>query len=247
MNMVQAHARPNTILTQARNALRAEPRINPHRTPVDISFENGVLTVEGELDDIAAKKLALERLAAVPGVVGIIDRLHVRPAQHMGDGAIRNHVRDALLQEPALANIALREVIKGKNSTVRQPRENTAGDITVRVDDGVVTLDGDVPGLAQKRLAGVLAWWVPGSRDVINGLGVTPLEQDSDDEITEAVRVALEKDPFVDASRIRVHTSKCVVELDGLVPGDKEREMAEYDAWYVFGVDRVVNRIHVRP
>lgn len=33
---------------------------------------------------------------------------------------------------------------------------------------------------------------------------------------------------------------------DVLVPTRAEREMAEFDAWYVLGVDRVVNRIEVR-
>jgi osmotically-inducible protein OsmY len=36
------------------------------------------------------------------------------------------------------------------------------------------------------------------------------------------------------------------VTLTGLVPTDAEREMAEFDAWYVFGVDRVINQIAVR-
>lgn len=87
------------------------------------------------------------------------------------------------------------------------------------------------------RLAGVLAWWVPGSRDVVNGLGVEPPEEDNDDEVSDAVRLVLEKDPFVDATRIDVSTRDYVVTLEGLVPAVGEREMAEFDAWYVFGVD----------
>jgi osmotically-inducible protein OsmY len=31
------------------------------------------------------------------------------------------------------------------------------------------------------------------------------------------------------------------------VPKESEREMAEHDAWYVFGVDGVENRIEVHP
>jgi osmotically-inducible protein OsmY len=34
--------------------------------------------------------------------------------------------------------------------------------------------------------------------------------------------------------------------MQGLVPTASEREMAEFDAWYVFGVDKVVNDIQVR-
>lgn len=202
--------------------------------------------VEGEVANVAAKRCALERIAAIPEVAGIVDRLRVTPAAPMGDAEIRNHLRDALLNEPALANIAILEVVKGEELQVRAPPEGAGGNIRLRVDDGVVTLDGDVPGLAQKRLAGVLAWWVPGSRDVVNGLGVTPPEEDNDAEITEAVRIALEKDPFVEASQIRVVSDNAVVTLAGMVPSAAEREMAEFDAWYIFGVDQVVNRIEVR-
>ena len=42
-------------------------------------------------------------------------------------------------------------------------------------------------------------------------------------------------------------TVDAVVTLAGLVPSESEREMAEWDAWYVFGVDRVHNKIEVAP
>jgi osmotically-inducible protein OsmY len=111
------------------------------------------------------------------------------------------------------------------------------------VEAGVVTLNGQVPSLSHKRLAGVLAWWVPGSRDVINGLEVMPPEEDNDDEITDAVRLALEKDPFVNAAQVRVRTKHAIVTLEGLVAHDTEKHMAECDAWYVFGVDKVINTL----
>jgi osmotically-inducible protein OsmY len=202
------------------------------------------LTVEGEVGDVAAKKLPLERAAALPEVSGIIDRLRVRPAQPMGDGEIRDRLTDALLQEPAFADFAIRSLKDQPVEIVREPLE-PRGAIELEVEDGIVTLNGQVPGLDDKRLAGVLAWWVPGSRDVINVIAVEPPEGDSDDAILEAVRLVLEKAPFVDASQIRVGVRHAVVTLLGLVPSEAEREMAEFDAWYVFGVDRVDNRIEV--
>lgn len=212
--------------------------------PLDLSVEDGVLTAVGEVKDIAAKRLALERLAAVPGIRGIVDRLRVRPSQRMGDGEVRGHVRDYLAQEPALSNIAIYQNSNGKLEVAHDPA-NAQGAITVSVKDGVVTLDGEVPGLAQKRLAGVLAWWVPGSTDVVNVLEVSPPEPDTDEELSESVRVALEMDPFVNAGQIRVYTEDAEVELDGYVTSEAEREMAEHDAWYVFGVDRVFNYIRL--
>jgi osmotically-inducible protein OsmY len=36
------------------------------------------------------------------------------------------------------------------------------------------------------------------------------------------------------------------VTLEGVVPNDRIRKMAELDAWFVFGVDRVLNRLEIR-
>jgi len=233
-----------TTIEAVRAALSADARIGLARHRVALAFADGVLTMEGELDGVAAKKLALERAAAAPGVRFVVDRLRVAPARRMGDAEIRDHVRDALLGEPALEACALRVQVGQAARVVREPAR-AAGALAVSVREGVVTLDGEVPGLAHKRLAGVLAWWVPGTRDVVNGLEVTPPEQDSAGEITDAVRLALEKDPLLNADRIQVGTRGSVVTLTGVVPSGPQREMAEDDAWFVFGVDEVVNRIAV--
>jgi osmotically-inducible protein OsmY len=237
---------PEAICQQIRAALEHEPRINLHRYPIHLHGEDGMVTVDGEAEHIVAKKLALELAAAVPGVDGLVDRLRVAPTRAMGDGAIRDHVRDALLQEPAFATFAITIREKGQVDTVRPASGTPFGAMEVAVADGVVTLNGQVPSLSHKRLAGVLAWWVPGSRDVINGLAVEPPEEDTDDEVTDAVRLVLEKDPFVRADQIHVRSQGHVVTLEGLVPNSTIRDMAEFDAWYVFGVDQVVNRLQVQ-
>jgi osmotically-inducible protein OsmY len=210
-----------------------------------MDFADGTLLLEGEVGSIAAKKLALERAAAVPGVDSIVDRLRVAPAQRMGDKEIRAHVCDALLQEPAFREFAVTQRHADRWEAVSQPAQ-ASGSLDVEVADGVVTLNGTVPGLDYKRLAGVLAWWVPGSRDVVNGIVVDPPEDDSDEMMAEAVRLVLDKDPFVDVSQVRIAARNAAVTLHGLVRTEAERRMAESDAWYVFGVDKVINLIEVR-
>jgi osmotically-inducible protein OsmY len=234
------------ILKMVEAGFAHEPRLDVHRYPVHMALTGGVLTLEGEVEHIAAKKLCLELAAAVPGVDGIVDRLRVAPAVPMSDESIRDHVRDALYQEPAFATFALNVGEQEGLEPVRPSTREPFGVIAVVVDDGVVTLDGQVPSLSHKRLAGVLAWWVPGSREVVNGLAVEPSQEDNDDEITDAVRLVLEKDPFVKADHMRVHTKERVVTLEGVVPNDSIKEMAEFDAWYVFGVDRVINQLAVQ-
>jgi len=238
-------ATPEDITRSVHAALGGEPRIDLPHHPIRLRVEAGDLVMEGEVEDVAAKKLALERAAAVQDVTHIIDRLRVRPARRMEDGEVLQHVCDALLSEPTLQHIGLRARSGSEVRVLRAEPPGSRGRIEVRVEDGVVTLDGDVSGLAHKRLAGVLAWWVPGTRDVVNGIGLDPREQDSDAELMEAVRVALEKDPLVDVGSMRISVRERVVTLSGAVASAEQRELAEMDAWYVWGVDRVDNRLQV--
>ncbi len=253
------------VTKRIRAALEHEPRVNLHRDRVVIEFSAGVATLSGEVEDIAAKRIALELTAAQPPVEDVVDRLHVRPAERMGDGAIAAHIERTLIEDSAFGGFALNTRVRGRKHGEETPgsaqtgnppmaqraRGSEAGSpggpwIEIGVDEGVVTLDGEVPSLSHKRLAGAVAWWAPGSRDVINGLGVVPEDADTEAEILDALRIVLEKDPTVDASQIAATCQGAVITLQGLVRNESERAAAEFDAWALFGVDRVVNRIAVR-
>ncbi len=214
---------PDQIVKKAMAALEREPAVNLHDSEIHLQFDDGTMTVSGEVPDVRAKKRALICIASLPEVSGILDRLHIRPAESLGDDAIRAHLLARMSEESSLHGL----------------------DISVEVQDGIITLDGSVPSLSHKRLAGVLAWWTRGRRDVINGLEVSPAQEDHAEEIAEAVRLVLEKDPFIDASRIRVGARHSTVSLAGHVANATERDMAEDDAWYTFGVDDVINHLHV--
>lgn len=227
--------------------IRSEPRIGPHFKPMRLDIaEDGTATIEAEADTVAVKRLALERLAGTPGITAVVDRLRVKPAAPKSDDGILDDLRKAFYDEPSFRQLALKERVRGALTPVRDVVGEARGEIVLEVDDGVVILNGSVPGLASKRLAGVLAWWVPGSRDVVNGIAVDPPEGDAPILIEEAVRVALEKDPFVDAEQVRVGVRNRAVRLTGALPR-AARDAAECDAWYVFGVDDVINEIEVSP
>jgi osmotically-inducible protein OsmY len=235
------------IVKEIRAALEKDTRINLHRYPIQIAVQNdGDLILDGVMADIAAKKLALVAAAEIHGVQRIIDRLKVTPAEKMGDAEIRDHVCKVLLEESALEQCFIHGLVGGGVATVQKAILEPAGSIVVAVNDGVVTLNGEVPSLTHKRLAGVLAWWVPGTRDVINGLEEVPPEEDNDDELIDAVRFVLEKDPFVNASKILVSSKDWIITLEGLVPNNTMKQMAERDVWYVLGVERVINKIEVK-
>lgn len=148
------------LLQRVRDAVRIDTSIGFDEQPIVLTLSDGALLIEGEVSDISVKRRILRTAAAVVAPRPIIDRLHVRAAQRMEDGMIGDHVRDALIEEPALNSCRIRIWVKGQPEVVSAPA-SANGAIDILVADGVVTLDGDVPGLGQKRLAGALAWWVP--------------------------------------------------------------------------------------
>ncbi|HEX6319459.1 MAG TPA: BON domain-containing protein [Burkholderiales bacterium] len=225
-------------------ALEREPRINLHRFPIAISNAGGVVVLEGELADVAAKKLALDLAASVGGVSGIVDRLRVAPGERRGDGAVRDSLARLLLEYPEFRNCALRSHTNDRVEVLRAV-EDGVGDIEISVAEGVITLEGHVISQSHRRFAGVLAWWTPGRRDVVNSLEVRPDYEDRDDEITEVMRLVLEADPQVNADQIRPNCANGVVTLDGSVPSPEQKRRAELDAWSLYGVSRVVNRLQV--
>jgi osmotically-inducible protein OsmY len=119
------------------------------------------------------------------------------------------------------------------------------GEIEISVTDGVIVLEGHVISVPHRLFAGVLAWWTPGRRDVVNALALEPRYEERDDEIAEALRLALEADPLLEADQIRPQCRDRVVRLDGAVRTEEQRRRAELDAWALSGVDRVVNRLQV--
>ncbi len=236
------------LRAQALAAIRSEARIGPHFKPAVLEIDDdGTATIQAEVDSVAIKRLVLERLAATKGVSGIVDRLRVKPAVVMSDDGMLDHLRKAYYDEPSFRHLRIKEREGGAVKPIRDAFEEARGEIEIEVKKGVVILNGRAPGLATKRLAGVLAWWVPGSRDVVNGIAVEPPEEDTPDEIEEAVRIALDKDPFVDDSQIRVGVRRRTVRLTGAVRSPEAREAAEQDAWYVFGVDDVANELEIVP
>ena len=241
-------AKAQELRAKALTAMRSERRIGPHFRPALLMIEqDGTATIQAEVENVAQKRLALERLAATEGVSAIIDRLRVKPALAMSDDGMLDHLRKAFYDEPSFRQLALKEREGQQVRLVRDALPKASGEIEIEVKKGVVILNGRVPGLASKRLAGVLAWWVPGARDVVNGIAVEPPEEDAPIQIEEAVRIALDKDPFVDASQVRIGVRGRTVRLTGSVHSREARDAAEWDAWYVFGVDDVQNEIVVSP
>ena len=235
----------DAVRKQVHAALEREHRINLHRHPVKIESADGIVTLEGEVADVAAKRLALQLAASVQGVSNVVDRLRVTPGERRGDGAVRDSAARLLLDQPELRGCSLNVRSNEKIEVLRRVSDDAAGEIQLSVTDGVVVLEGTVISQSHRRFAGALAWWIPGRRDVVNALEVRPAYEDRDDEISEVMRLVLEADPEVDADQIRTNCNGKVVFLDGAVPSEHQKRRAELDAWSLLSIRGVVNRLDV--
>lgn len=218
--------RSSSDLTQAVvDALNSDDRIDWAEADVRISSRGPTIVLSGKVGRLADKRRLENDALDVDGVKKVEDKLSIEISPTRPDGVIRQRVLNALEQDRWIDHQG----------------------IHVSVNGGLVRLEGEVQSLLRKRLAGAAAWWVPGTRDVINDLRVLHPEPDSDDQITDACETELEKDPFVDATEVLVRTRGGVVTLLGAVCSEAEKRMAEDDCWYILGVKDVINRLAIVP
>ncbi len=222
------------------------PRIDLHHYPIEVSMRDGAVVLDGTVADIGAKKTAVAIAREMAGGASVVDHLRVATSEHREDGALRDAVVHALMQEPVFSEYGLSESADGEGRILREPVNGEQGRIEIRVHDGIVTLSGQVGSLTHRRLAEVLAWWMDGCEDVDNRLRVVPGEVETDGELSDAVRMALEKDPFVHAGQLSIAVRGRVVTLRGSVASEQERRLAELDAWYIPGVQQVIDEIEAR-
>jgi osmotically-inducible protein OsmY len=115
--------------------------------------------------------------------------------------------------------------------------------IRITVEDGWVTLEGEVAWHYQRERAEQAIWRVRGIKGVDNHIEVRP--QVPPVEIKRKIEEALRRAEEIDASRIKVEANGSEVILRGRVRSWVEREEAERAAWRAPGVTKVENRIRI--
>lgn len=233
---------------EVRAAFELDPRVDLHRFPIQVMKNGQGLRLEGDVENIAAKRVALLIAQRASGLEKVIDALRLVPAEPRGDGEVRDAFVRSLVAQPELRNATIRQFTKGRLQMIHETNyEDPAADIQFAVADGALTLTGQVLSLTHKRIIESLAWWTPGCRDVVNKLQVMPAEEDNDDELSDAIRLVLEMDPTVNADQITIRVNRGAVTLAGALHHEADRRQAEMDAWSVWGVNEVLNRIEVAP
>ncbi len=117
--------------------------------------------------------------------------------------------------------------------------------LDVKVNDGIVTVSGDVGNILAADRAIKLAQSIKGVRSVIDKVEVFPVTR-NDSEIRKDVIRALLKDPATDSYEINVQVDKGKVKLKGKVDSWTEKNLVEKAVKGVIGVRGISNDITVK-
>lgn len=133
-------------------------------------------------------------------------------------------VVSALSNEPVFRDYSLLSKV-ADHISIHRDQGSGSTIIIVTIDEGCITLSGQVESISHRRLAEVLMWWTEGCEFVDNQLQIVPPERDTDNEITDAVRIVLEKDPLVHAGQLLVGTAAGVVMMNARSPVKQKRNL----------------------
>jgi osmotically-inducible protein OsmY len=205
--------------------LRWDP--NVHADDIAIAVTDGVVELTGFVTSYAAKSAAESAAQRVAGVLGVADDLEVRlPGIDQRP-------------DPDIARDAVGELKTG----LPDSWEN----IKAVVNDGLVTLDGEVEWNYQRENAEMGVNCVTGVKGVNNLISLKPKPVPAPGDIKQQIERAFRRSALIDANRITVEADGGEVTLEGTVRSWAERQEAERAAWSGPGVFRVDNRIVVSP
>lgn len=142
---------------------------------------------------------------------------------------------------PVITDEVIREAVMLR---LRGAVSSACTPVTVRVQNGVVTLTGVVNSRAKWDLANLLTSTVCGVRAISNQIGLAPAVE-ADEQLVAVVREALSKASFR-TGQIAVEGSQGIVRLTGVVDSEWSREQAGLIAEGVPGVTAVQNNLIVR-
>ena len=209
------------LKTDIEQELKADPSINALQ--IGVTVDHGAVTLLGEVETYAAKWAAETATKRVSGVRTVAQDLTVKLLQ--GDQRTDSDVA-----------AAVENVLRWN---VYVPMS-----VTATVQNGVVTLSGEVAWNYEREAAGKAVRYLTGVSLVNNA--ITLKERPTVEKVQDQVTTALLRQATTDAHSIKIETSGGRVTLSGHATSWQSIEDATNAAWAVPGVTKVVDHISLR-
>ena len=190
---------------------------------IGVTASNGVVTLSGHVPTYWEKRAAERAAQRVKGVKAIVEEIDVQ---------LRGEDRwaDDTIAERALQRLA---------SDAAVPKDR----ITLKVEDGWVTLTGEVDWHFQKTAAERDVHNITGVRGLTNQITIKPQVQRF--EVRDKIAKALARTAALDAAAISIQTDDGSVTLTGKVHSWSERRLVEDAAWSAPGVTEVNDKLTI--
>jgi osmotically-inducible protein OsmY len=209
------------LQNDVQNAIKWEPLLNA--AEIGVTVKDGIVSLTGVVD-CYAKKLEAENAAkSIAGVKAVVEKIEIKfnNASNKSDEDI--------------ANEALR-ALKGR-------WDIPSDKIQVKVEDGWITLNGELPWNYQKEAAKQAVHYLNGVKGISNSITVKS-ETNEEIEILN-VENALARNWPVNSQNIKVSASGTKVILNGIVTSWYLKDEAGRIAWNTPGVWAVDNELAV--
>lgn len=203
------------------NAIKWEPLL--HAAEIGVTAKDGVISLTGVVDSYS-KKLEAENAAKnVAGVKAVVEKIEIKfsSSWNKSNADIANDVLSAIKARWDVPN----------------------DEVKVKVEDGWVTLEGELSWNFQKEAAKTAVNYLKGVKGVTNNI-----------TIKSETNVVIEKKDVEDAlarhwsindRNIKVSVSGTTVTLKGTVTSSYQKDEAERIAWNTPGVWSVKNELVV--
>jgi osmotically-inducible protein OsmY len=203
------------------NAIKWEPLL--HAAEIGVTAKDGVVTLTGNVDSYAKKIEAETASKKVIGVRALIENIEVKFPNSWSKSDVE------------VAN----EVLAALKSNWSVPKDK----VTVMVENGWVTLEGELPWNYQKEAAKNTINFLSGVKGVTNNIKIKSESHDSIEK--KDVENAIARSWSVDDSDIKVEVSGSTVTLTGTVDSWYQKEEASRIAWNTPGIWHVKNELEV--
>jgi osmotically-inducible protein OsmY len=203
--------------------LKWQPSINASN--IGVAVKDGIVTLCGHVDSYYQKLAAENATKKVTGVRAIAEDIQVgvSPIFQKTDAEIAESVLNALKWHSAVPEDKLK----------------------VKVDDGFVTLEGEVDWEYQRNSAKNAVSNLLGVKNVTNNIVIKPRLTPTD--IKSKISEALHRTATVDAGKVSVDINGTRVMLYGSVKSFAEKDDIEDAVWCAPGVSTIESHLTVEP